>query len=182
MREKEQIQHATTAEETDEGGRQDRGQALVDLSNAVVRIHKQFHGKGPTKARSHLSQDLLAVVLEGGYTRSEQVLHEHGHDHEVVQSRLAMQSSVEDELRQAVEAILGRSVRSFMSANDPSQGLQVEIFVFERDRDAQSGDALASRAKRAREEHHELLDEHRALRAEQVQSREALRRDERSKR
>src|SRR3954470_16514337 len=86
-----------------------RGSLLVELSNAVVRVHKQFYGKGPTKARSHLSHDLLTVVLEGGYTRSEQTLHDHGYDDEVLQSRLAMQASVEGELRGAVEAILHRS-------------------------------------------------------------------------
>jgi len=59
--------------------RDERGQVLLDLSNAVVRIHKQYYGKGPTKARSHLTHDLLTVILEGGYTRSEQTLLEHGH-------------------------------------------------------------------------------------------------------
>src|SRR4051812_14420647 len=108
-----------------------RGSLLVELSNAVVRVHKQFYGKGPTKARSHLSHDLLTVVLEGGYTRSEQTLHDHGYDEQVVQSRLAMQASVEDELRAAVEGILHRSVRSFMSANDPSHEMQAEIFVLD---------------------------------------------------
>src|SRR3954469_19630475 len=91
--------------------RDDRGQVLLDLSNAVVRIHKQFYGKGPTKARSHLQHNLLTVILEGGFTRSEQTLHEHGHDREVVQARLAMQESVATELRSAVTSILGRSVR-----------------------------------------------------------------------
>src|SRR4051794_12313480 len=93
------------------------GSLLVELSNAVVGIHKQFYGKGPTKARSHLSHDLLTVVLEGGYTRSEQTLHAHGYDDQVLQTRLALQASVEDELRTSVERILGRRVKSFMSAN-----------------------------------------------------------------
>src|SRR3954447_13520849 len=108
-----------------------RGSLLVELSNAVVRVHKQFYGKGPTKARSHLSQDLLTVVLEGGYTRSEQTLHERGFDEQVLQSRLAMQGSVEGELRSAVEGILHRSVRSFRSATARSHEMQAEIFVLE---------------------------------------------------
>jgi uncharacterized protein YbcI len=163
----------SVAADRDDRGTSDRGQVLLDLSNAVVRIHKQFYGKGPTKARSHLSHDLLTVVLEGGFTRSEITLHERGHDREVVASRLAMQSSVEGELRSAVESILHRPVRSFMSANDPSNGLQAEIFVLHpEDGSAPAGaDGLAGRAQRARSEHRELLDEHRALRSEQVQSR-----------
>ncbi len=107
----------------------ERGQVLADISNAVVRIHKRFYGKGPVKARAHLSQDLLTVVLEGGFTRGEQTLHDHGHSQEVVRSRLAMQESIESDYRAAVESILHRSVRSFMSANDPSNDMQAEIFV-----------------------------------------------------
>jgi uncharacterized protein YbcI len=107
----------------------ERGQMLSDVSNAVVRIHKQFYGKGPVKARAHLSQDVLTVILEGGFTRGEQTLQNHGHSQEVVRSRLAMQASVESEFRAAVETILYRAVRSFMSANDPSNNLQAEIFV-----------------------------------------------------
>src|SRR3954447_939566 len=89
----------------------ERGQRMLELSNAVVRIHKQLAGKGPTKARSHLMQDLVVVVLEGGFTRGEQTLHEAGHDRELLQARLAMQQAAEAELRAAVEQILGRRVR-----------------------------------------------------------------------
>lgn len=107
----------------------ERGQTLADVSNAIVRIHKRFYGKGPVKARAHLSQNVLTVILEGGFTRGEQTLQDHGHAQEVVRSRLAMQSSIENEFRTAIESILYRSVRSFMSANDPSNDLQAEIFV-----------------------------------------------------
>src|ERR1700742_2376163 len=106
-------------------------QVLSDLANTVVRIHKQFYGKGPTKARAHLSQDLLTVVLEGGYTKGEQSLHDHGHGKEVIRSRMAMQDAVKDEFRAMIETILHRSVRSFMSANDPANEMQAEIFVLE---------------------------------------------------
>jgi uncharacterized protein YbcI len=109
----------------------ERGEMLMEVSNAVVRIHKHFYGKGPTKARAHLSQDLLAVVLEGGFTRGEETLQERGHESEVLRARILMQHSVEAEFRAAIERIVGRSVRSFMSANDPATGLQAEIFVFE---------------------------------------------------
>ncbi len=127
------MESATPIEPKDEDRRNgvpgDRGQMLADVSNAIVRIHKQFYGKGPVRARAHLSEDLLTVVLEGGFTRSEQTLHDHGHEREIMSSRLAMQHSVESEFRTAIETIMYRSVRSFMSANDPSNDLQAEIFV-----------------------------------------------------
>jgi uncharacterized protein YbcI len=109
--------------------RGERGQMLAALSNAVVSIHKQFYGKGPTKARAHMLHDVVVVVLDGGFTRGEHTLSDHGFQREVLQSRMAMQNSVEAEFRTAVETILGRPVRSFMSANDPANDLQAEIFV-----------------------------------------------------
>jgi uncharacterized protein YbcI len=118
-------------DERPNGSLTERGQMLADVSNAIVRIHKQFYGKGPVRARAHISEDLLTVILEGGFTRSEQTLNDHGHEREVLSSRLAMQGAVESEFRAAVEKILYRSVRSFMSANDPSNDLQAEIFVLE---------------------------------------------------
>lgn len=125
----------------------ERGQMLADVSNAVVRLHKRFYGKGPVKARAHLSHDVLTVVLEGGFTRGEQTLHDHGHAQEVVRSRLAMQESIENEFRAAIESILYRSVRSFMSANDPSNDLQAEVFVLDPQGDEvleEAGEASAA--------------------------------------
>lgn len=178
---------------------------MAQVCKAVVRIHKHFYGKGPTKARAQLVENLLTVVLEGGFTRAEQTLRQAGRQEDVVRSRLAMQHSTEDVLRDAIEGIVGRSVRSVMSASDPSRDLQVEIFVLHpagalgadgegpvgteilpdalgaespddgsEAADEQLEERLATRARQAREDHRRILDEHRALRAEQEQSRRAV--------
>jgi uncharacterized protein YbcI len=107
------------------------GATLAEVSRSLVAIQKRNYGKGPTRARSHLVKDVLTVILEGGYTTIERTLEEHGHSNEVIATRLAMQKAVETEMRTAVEMILGRSVRSFMSGNDPSSDLQAEVFVLE---------------------------------------------------
>ncbi len=104
---------------------------LGAISRAIVAIHKEFLGKGPVRSRAHLSGDVLIVVLEGGYLRGEQTLQERGHVEEVVSSRHAMQDALKEEYKQAVETIVGRSVRSFMSTADPVEDLQAEIFVLQ---------------------------------------------------
>jgi uncharacterized protein YbcI len=165
----------------------ERGRLVADISNAVVRLHKHFYGKGPYKARSYLHGNLLAVVLTGGFTRGEQTLSEHGKAQEVINSRLAMQQSVEVEFRAQIEPLLRRSVRSCMSAVDPVNDVQVDIFLLQGPEDdeveeavADSGD-LDERVRRARERSREVLDEHMALVSEQQQAtREAVRRAERS--
>jgi uncharacterized protein YbcI len=109
--------------------RSERGLMLAAISRAIVGIHKEFLGKGPVRSRAHLSGDMLIVILEGGYLRGEQTLQERGHVEEVVSSRHAMQDALKKEYKQAVETILHRSVRSFMSTADPVEDLQAEIFV-----------------------------------------------------
>lgn len=107
------------------------GATLSELSRTLVTIFKRNYGKGPVRARSFLQKDVLTVILEGGYTTIEHKLEEHGHTNEIIASRLAMQKAVEDQMRGAIETILNRSVRSFMSANDPANDLQAEVFVLE---------------------------------------------------
>jgi uncharacterized protein YbcI len=107
----------------------ERRSMLVDISNAVVRIHKHFYGKGPTNARAHVSRDLVTVVLEGAFTRAEQTLHDSGHGAAVAQSRTVMRDIIEDEMTRVIESIIGCRVRSFMSATDLDNGLATEIFV-----------------------------------------------------
>lgn len=151
------------------------GPMLLDISNAIVRLHKAFHGKGPTKARSFLSQDVLVVVLEGGWTRGEETLLEHGYVDTVAQGRFAMQQSVEAEMRGVVEEITGCRVRSFLSANDPRRQVQTEIFLLESD-DTEEGTGIGQRAKAARAASRDLSEEHRALLEQQKQAARELKR------
>ncbi len=50
-----------------------------------------------------------------------------------------MRRAVEEEFRAAIEALVKRRVRSFMSANDPSTDLQAEIFVLHPPRHGDNG-------------------------------------------
>src|SRR3954466_4752162 len=77
-------------------GASERGEVLLAVSNEIVRLHKQCWGKGPSKARSNLSGNVLVVILEGVLTRAEETLLKHGHQREVARGRYAMQRSVEE--------------------------------------------------------------------------------------
>jgi len=100
----------------------------VEISNAISHVHKEVVGRGPTNARTTIDGNLVVCLLEGGYTRAEQTLENHRGD-VVVAARLGLQDAMREALIGAVERILGRAVLSFMSANDLSQNLQVEVFV-----------------------------------------------------
>ncbi len=101
----------------------------LEISNAMARLHKQYVGRGPTNSRTTIDGDLVVCLLEGGYTVAERTLEANDHGEVVVAGRLGLQDAMSEAMVTAVAEVLGRSVRSFMSANDPKRNLQVEIFV-----------------------------------------------------
>lgn len=103
----------------------------LEISNAVVRIHKRYLGRGPRGARTHLSHELAVVVLIGAMTRAERSLYDAGEHDLVMNQRHAMQQLMADEMIASVQDITGREVISFMSTNDPEKELGVELFLFE---------------------------------------------------
>ena len=53
--------------------------------------------------------------------------------HLVAAGRLGLQEAMRQAMVDVVERVLGREVRSFMSANDLQRNLQVEVFVLVAD-------------------------------------------------
>jgi uncharacterized protein YbcI len=107
------------------------GSKMLQVSNAIVGLHKEYFGRGPTKARSTLARDVLVVVLEGGFSQAERTLAESGREDAVSDARHVMQSVIKDRWIAAVEELVGRRVTCFLSANDPAQEIQVETFLLE---------------------------------------------------
>ena len=106
-----------------------RGEMLLAVSNAVVRLHKQYFGKGPTKARAFHDGDVVTCVLRDVYTRAEQTLIASGRTAAVLRQRRELQQAVRDELVAEIEAIIGRQVIAFFSGNQPDPDVSVEVFV-----------------------------------------------------
>ena len=112
---------------------------LMDVSNAMVRLHKEQFGRGPTHARAHFAgPDALMCVLENVLLPAELKLVELGERGRVRESRIAFQAATQPEFVAAVEQILHRKVRAFGSAVDPAANVVFEAFYFEpRESDGQ---------------------------------------------
>src|SRR5690242_8965497 len=52
----------------------DRGFARSAVANAIVRLHAEYYGRGPTRARAHVADDHVLVVLEDVFTTAERTL------------------------------------------------------------------------------------------------------------
>ena len=119
--------------ETQDGEHSDErpGGVLVSVSNAMVRLHKEQFGRGPTKARSHFAgRDTLVAVLEDCLLPAELALVEMGQQERVQESRLFFQTATRDKFIDAVEEIVGRKVVAFSSATDPDAATVWEIYNF----------------------------------------------------
>ena len=106
--------------------------SLQAVSNALVRLHKDQFGRGPTNARSFFAgPDALVCVMEDALLPAERKMVELGSSDRVRDSRGAFQAATHDEFVSTVEEILGRKVRGFASAVDPSSRIVFENYVFE---------------------------------------------------
>src|SRR5262245_29512829 len=99
------------AERTREDRGGGSGEGLLEIGNAIVGLHKEYYGRGPTKVRTGMLKDALIVVLEGGFSRGETTLATSGRTESVRQSRHEMQEVIKDRWIEVVEAKLGRTVR-----------------------------------------------------------------------
>jgi uncharacterized protein YbcI len=105
---------------------------MTAVSNALVALHKEQFGRGPTGARSYFAgPDTLIGILDGALLPAEQALVEMGEQQRVRDARLFMQVATADRFTSKVEEIVGRKVYSFTSALDPDNAIAYEIFLFE---------------------------------------------------
>lgn len=111
------------------------GPMLASLSNAIVGLYKDLYGKGPTKARSYILDDMVVCVLRGALTRAEQTLARSGRTSSVIRQRQEYQQAVRDDFVTTAEAILGRKVSAFMSTVHTDPDVNVEIFMLAPDGD-----------------------------------------------
>ena len=95
----------------------------VAIANAIVQIHKEAYGKGATRARTRMMDDVILVELEDVLTRAEQTL--------VAAGREVFQQARRATFVTAVEGVTGRTVRAFMSQISFNPDVAVEVFLLE---------------------------------------------------
>jgi uncharacterized protein YbcI len=108
------------------------GSLLAQISNSMVRIYKEFWGKGPTKARTIYAEDIVVTRLEQVFTKAEETLVRLGREDEVRNMRIAFQRELEHEFVGAVERLTGRKVQAFISEIHAPTNMGIELFVLER--------------------------------------------------
>jgi uncharacterized protein YbcI len=109
----------------------DRGPLGAAISNAVVHLLAEYTGRGPTKAQTTINNNLVVVLLQDTLTKGEQALVRTGRAHQVLGLRSTFQDAMREEAVEEIEALTGRGVTAFMSANHIHPDLAAEIFVLD---------------------------------------------------
>ena len=103
---------------------------LSAVSTALVALHKEQFGRGPTRARSNFAgPDTLVCILHDALLPAERAMVEMGESQRVLESRTWFQVATAQRFIDTVEPIIDRTVVSFASATDPENGVVMEVFV-----------------------------------------------------
>jgi len=104
---------------------------LSRVSTALVGLHKEYYGKGPTRAKTFLVDDTLMCLLHGGLTVVERTLIAAGRSGAVHDVRQSFQAAMKDPFIRLVEEITGRKVVAYLSQIHTDPDIAAEIFVLE---------------------------------------------------
>jgi uncharacterized protein YbcI len=108
------------------------GEELAEATNGIVRLFRDYYGRGPTKAKSYLLEDrYLVCVLRDTMTTVERTLVDKGERELVRRVRLSFQEAMADSFHGVVEAAMGRRVISYHSQLLTDVDVGVEFFILD---------------------------------------------------
>jgi uncharacterized protein YbcI len=107
------------------------GRLGAAIANEIGKLVRDFAGRGATRSRAFVHEDVVVCLLEDGATKAEVHLVAAGRDELVRMNRDALQRVMEDELVAAVERLTERKVINFLSGISTMGDASVEVFVLE---------------------------------------------------
>ncbi len=115
------------------------GEMRAAISREMVRLQAEYYGKGPTKAKTYIVDDLVVVVLEETFTRAEKTLAARGERDAIQHIRRRFQQQMAESFTGLVEQVTGRKVRVFLSETDIDSDVSVETFLLAEERTDMTG-------------------------------------------
>jgi uncharacterized protein YbcI len=107
------------------------GQIATAISNGAVKLLREYTGRGPTKTRTYINSDYIAIVMGDILTKGERSLIADGHTELVLAARKAYQQTMGPALVELVETESDRRVVAFLSDNHLDPDIAVESFILE---------------------------------------------------
>jgi uncharacterized protein YbcI len=95
------------------------------ISHAVVGLLREYTGRGPTKSRTTIRDNIVRVMLEQTLTKGEQSLVNKGRSDTVIEIRHEFQEAMREETMAKVAQLTGRRVIAMLSANQINPDIYV---------------------------------------------------------
>jgi uncharacterized protein YbcI len=106
------------------------GEQLAAVTNGIVKLFRDYYGRGPTKAKSYVLDDRIIVcVLEETMTKVERTLVDCGQGHKVRDVRLTFQEAMADEFKGVVSEAMNRPVMAYHSQLTLDPDIGFEFFI-----------------------------------------------------
>jgi uncharacterized protein YbcI len=107
------------------------GELLSAISTSIVSILRENYGRGPTKAKTYVLDDLVVCVLRNGFTALEETMMSQGKKGEVVEMRHEFQQMMGSRYKEKIEELTGRKVVAFLSQAHLEPDITLEVFMLD---------------------------------------------------
>ena len=105
------------------------GKSREAIANQMVRLHAEYYGRGPNRAKVYANGEFVAVILEETFTPAEKTLIDRGEAEGIQDIRRRFQRVMEEQFTSIVEQATGRRVRAFLSETNLKEDISVEVFI-----------------------------------------------------
>jgi uncharacterized protein YbcI len=107
------------------------GELNAAITSALVGIHTEYLGRGPTNASTFHHGNILVTLLHGVLTNAEKSLAKTDRAPIVKNIRQLLYDTLEADSRAAVERLTGRTVLAFISGHHLDPDIATELFILD---------------------------------------------------
>lgn len=108
------------------------GELLSAISTRFVKLLRENYGRGPTRAKTYVLDDLVVCVLRNGFTAMEQTMVDSGQSGRVVEMRHEFQNMMAQRYKDAIEELTGAKVTAFLSQAHVEPDITIEVFLVDQ--------------------------------------------------
>ena len=112
-------------------GERTPGSLNAAISRLVVRLFAEYTGRGPTKARTVIRDNIIVCITEDTMTKAERRLTQEGEAELVDTVRRKFQQTMREDLVGGIELLTGRRVVSFLSDHNAETDHAAEVFLLD---------------------------------------------------
>jgi uncharacterized protein YbcI len=105
------------------------GEISREITHKVVRCYRHCFGRGPTKAQTFYSGDVVVVMMRRVLTKAERLIAGKGCGDVVLGMREALNAGMRDSLAACVEEVLAKKVVAVMTSTDLAADAASCLFI-----------------------------------------------------